>query len=74
LGKKIEAVGNRSIQRRLVGVRVPPSEMMQQRFANLLIFVLGCCQLHSQEQAQLEVGAFEPQPSDYQNLPSSLDT
>jgi hypothetical protein len=31
------------------------------------IFVRGCCELHSQKQAQLKVGAFEPQPSVYQN-------
>ena len=30
------------------------------------------CKLHSQKQAQLEVGTFEPQPSVYQNLPPSL--
>ncbi len=35
--------------------------------ADLPIFVLGCCELHSQKQAQLKVGAFEPQPSVYQN-------
>ncbi len=27
----------------------------------------ACCELHSQKQAQLKVGAFEPQPSVYQN-------
>src|SRR6266446_7732075 len=41
--------------------------LMQQRIADLPIFVLGCCELHSQKQAQLKVGAFEPQPSVYQN-------
>jgi hypothetical protein len=41
--------------------------MMQQRIADLPIFVLGCCELDSQKQAQLKVGAFEPQPSVYQN-------
>jgi hypothetical protein len=30
-------------------------------------FVLGCCELDSQKQAQLEVDAFKPQPSVYQN-------
>ena len=40
--------------------------MMQQRIADVPIFVLGCCELQSQKQAQLKVGAFEPQPSVYQ--------
>src|SRR5260221_8517079 len=29
--------------------------------ADLPIFVRGCCELHSQKQAQLKVGTFEPQ-------------
>jgi hypothetical protein len=40
---------------------------MQQRIADLAISVLGCCELHSQKQAQLKVGAFQPQPSGYKN-------
>ena len=66
LGQKIEAVGNRSIRRSLIGRRAVVGNM-QQRLADLAIFVLGCCELHSQKQAQLKVGAFEPQPSVYQN-------
>jgi len=52
LGQKIEAVGNRSIRRSLVGRRAVIGNM-QQRIADLTIFVLGCCELHSQNQAQL---------------------
>jgi hypothetical protein len=52
LGQKIEAVGNRSIRRSLVGRRAVIGNM-QQRIAHLTIFVLGCCELHSQNQAQL---------------------
>jgi hypothetical protein len=52
LGQKIEAVGNRSIRRSLVGRRAVVGNM-QQRIADLAIFVLGCCELHSQNQAQL---------------------
>jgi hypothetical protein len=52
LGQKIEAVGNRSIRRSLVGRRAMIGNM-QQRIADLAIFVLGCCELHSQNQAQL---------------------
>jgi hypothetical protein len=37
--------------------------MMQQRIADLAIFVLGYCELHSQKQAQFQVGA----PSVYEN-------
>jgi hypothetical protein len=33
---------------------------------------IGCCELHSQEQAQLKIRPFEQQPTDCQNLPSSL--
>jgi hypothetical protein len=40
---------------------------MLQRIADPPIFALGCCELDSQEQAQLKVGAFEPQPSVCQN-------
>jgi hypothetical protein len=36
---------------------------MQQRIADLPIFVLDCCESRSQKQAQLKVGAFEPQPA-----------
>jgi hypothetical protein len=51
LGQKIEAIeGIVPARRSLVGwYRGPP------------IFVLGCCELHSQKQAQLKVGAFESQ-------------
>jgi hypothetical protein len=52
LSQKIEAVGNRSIRRSLVGRRAVIGNM-QQRIAHLTIFVLGCCELHSQNQAQL---------------------
>jgi hypothetical protein len=52
LGQKIEAVGNRSIRRSLVGRRAVVGNM-QQRIADLAIFVLGCYELHSQNQAQL---------------------
>jgi hypothetical protein len=47
LGQKTEAVGNRSIRRSLVGRRAVIGNMQQR------IFVLGCCELHSQNQAQL---------------------
>jgi hypothetical protein len=40
---------------------------MQQRIADLPIFVFDCCESHLQKQAQFKVGAFEPQPSVYQN-------
>jgi hypothetical protein len=67
LGQKIEAVeGIVPVRRSLVG-RCAAIGLMQQRIADLPIFVLGCCELHSQKQAQLKVGAFEPQPSIYQN-------
>jgi hypothetical protein len=54
LGQKIEAVGNRSIsiRRSLVGRRAVVGNM-QQRIADPAIFVLGSCELHSQNQAQL---------------------
>ena len=55
-----------SVRRSLVG-RCAAIRMMQQRIADLPTFVLGCCELHSQKQTQLKVGAFEPQPSVYQN-------
>ena len=57
LGQKIEAVE---------GV-VPAGVASSVGIADLPIFVLGCCELHSQEQAQLKVGAFQPQPSGYKN-------
>ena len=67
LGQKIEAVeGIVPVRHSLVG-RCAAIGMMQQRIADLPIFVLGCCELHSQKQAQLKVGAFESQPSIYQN-------
>ena len=50
----------------LVGRRAATG-LMQQRIADLAISVLGCCELHSQKQAQLKVAAFQPQPSGYQN-------
>jgi type IV secretory pathway VirB10-like protein len=57
LGQKIEAVeGIVPVRRSLVG-RCAAIGMMQQRIA------LDCCESHSQKQAQLKVGAFEPQPS-----------
>jgi hypothetical protein len=40
---------------------------MHQRIADLSIFVVGYCELHSQKQAQLKTGPFELQPSVYQN-------
>ena len=39
----------------------------EQRIGHLPFLVLGCCELHSQKEPQLKVGAFEPQPSVYQN-------
>ena len=65
LGQKIEAVRESFRLRSLVG-RCAAIGMMQRRIA-FPIFVLGCCELHSQKQAQLKVGAFEPQPSIFQN-------
>ena len=66
LGQKIEAVGGIvPVRYSLVG-RCAAIGLMQ-RIADLPILVLGCCELHSQKQAQLKVGAFEPQPSVYQN-------
>ena len=66
LGQKIEAAeGIVPVRRSLVG-RCAAIGMMQ-RIADLPIFVLDCCELRSQKQAQLKVGAFEPQPSVYQN-------
>lgn len=62
LGQKIEAQ-----QRELFVGRCAAIGMMQQRIADLPIFVLDCCESRSQKQAQLKVGAFEPQPSVYQN-------
>ena len=67
LGQKIEA-GEGIVPVRLSLVaRCAAIGLMQLRIADLPIFVLGCCELHSQKQAQLKVGAFEPQPSVYQN-------
>ncbi len=64
LGQKIEAVeGIVPVRRSLVG-RCAAIGMMQQRTrTSPLLF----CELHSQKQAQLKVGAFEPQPSVRQN-------
>ena len=74
MGQKIEAVeGIVPVPCSLVG-RCAAIGMMQQRIADLPIFVLGYCELDSQKQAQLKVGAFEPQPSVDQNQPSSLGT
>src|SRR5260221_13512396 len=63
LGQKIEAV------RGSVPVCVASSgDVCRDRnIADLPIFVRGCCELHSQKQAQLKVGTFEPEPSVYQN-------
>jgi hypothetical protein len=67
LGQKIEAVeGIVPVRLSLVGRRAAIG-LMQLRIADLAIFVLGCCELHSQKQAQLKVGAFQPQPSGYKN-------
>jgi hypothetical protein len=67
LGQKIDAVeGIVSVRRSLVG-RCAAIGMMQQRIADLPIFVFGRCELHLQKEAQLKVGAFEPQPCVYQN-------
>ena len=65
-GQKIEAVKSWEI------VPVYPSlirrrtaiEVMKQLIGRLPI---GRCELHSQEQTQLKISAFEPQPSVYQN-------
>jgi hypothetical protein len=74
LGQKIEAIeGIVPARHSLVGRRAATG-LMQQRIADLAISVLGCCELHSQKQAQLKVGAFQPQPSGYKNQPSSLGT
>src|SRR6266568_9278549 len=62
LGQKIEAVeGIVPVRRSLVG-RCAAIGMMQQRVADLPIFVLDCRESHLQKQAQLKVGAFQPQP------------
>src|SRR6266481_2502345 len=67
LGQKIEAIeGIVPVRRSLVG-RCAAIGMTQQRVADLPIFVLDCRESHSQKQAQLKVGAFEPQPSVSQN-------
>jgi hypothetical protein len=67
LGQKIEAIeGIVPVRLSLVG-RCAAIGLMQLRIAGLPIFVLGCCELHSQKQAQLKVGAFQPQPSGYKN-------
>jgi len=60
LGQKIEAV------RGIVPV-CARAVCRDRNIADLPIFVRGCCELHSQKQAQLKVGAFESQPSVYQN-------
>jgi hypothetical protein len=67
LGQKIEAVEGIVPVRLSLVARCAGIGLMQLRIADLPIFVLGCCELHSQKQAQLKVGAFEPQPSVYQN-------
>jgi hypothetical protein len=67
LGQKIEAVEGIVAVRLSLVARCAAIGLMQLRIADLPIFVLGCCELHSQKQAQLKVGAFEPQPSVYQN-------
>jgi hypothetical protein len=67
LGQKIEAVEGIVPVRLSLVARCAAIGLMQLRIADLPIFVLGCCELHSQKQAQLKVGAFEPQPSVYQN-------
>jgi hypothetical protein len=65
--KKIEAVeGIVPVRRNLVG-RCAAIGMMQQRIADLPIFVFDCCESHLQKQAQFKVGAFAPQSSVYQN-------
>jgi hypothetical protein len=67
LGQKIEAIeGIVPVRRSLVG-RCAAIGMTQQRIADLPIFVLDCCESHSQKQVQLKTGAFEPQRSVYQN-------
>jgi hypothetical protein len=67
LGQKIEAIGGIVPARHSLVGRCAATGLMQQRIADLAIFVLGCCELHSQKQAQLKVGAFQPQPSGYKN-------
>ena len=67
LGQKIEAVEGIVPVRLSLVARCAAIGLMQLRIADLPIFVLACCELHSQKQAQLKVGAFEPQPSVYQN-------
>jgi hypothetical protein len=67
LGQKMEAVEGIVPVRLSLVARCAAIGLMQLRIADLPIFVLGCCELHSQKQAQLKVGAFEPQPSVYQN-------
>jgi hypothetical protein len=67
LGQKIEAVVRIVPVRLSLVARCAAIGLLQLRIADLPIFVLGCCELHSQKQAQLKVGAFEPQPSVYQN-------
>src|SRR5258707_14521296 len=60
-GQKIEAVERIvPVRRSLVG-RCAAIGMTQQRVAYLPIFVLDCRESHSQKQAQLKVGAFQPQ-------------
>jgi hypothetical protein len=60
LGQKIEAVEGIVPVRLSLVARCAGIGLMQLRIADLPIFVLGCCELHSQKQAQLKVGAFEP--------------
>src|SRR5437899_3776127 len=71
LGQKIETIeGIVPVRRILLG---PCSALFTSTplFRSLPIFVRGCCELHSQKQAQLKVGAFEPQPSTKINKPAS---
>src|SRR5437016_3619149 len=65
--KKFEAIeGIVPVRRSLIG-RCAAIGMTQQRVAYLPIFVLDCRESPSQKQAQLKVGAFQPQPSVSQN-------
>ena len=66
LGQKIESVERGGIAQ--VHQRWTVIGMVKQRIGHLSI----ACELHPQKQAQLEVGAFKPQPGVYQNEPSSL--
>jgi hypothetical protein len=52
LGQKIEAIGGIVPARHSLVGRCAATGLMQQRIADLAISVLGCCELHSQKQAQ----------------------